>query len=138
MLALALLFLATPPISPAGNAIDVSSGAALVKGCDAELRLMQPDALKNASAGDLAEGSYCIGYLHGFLANIHSAETPICTERESMAALLRNYLEFMGDNPSLLGKDKRLGLRLSLEHTYACPAPSNAVVQHPESHRARL
>ena len=103
---------------------DTTKGASLVRGCQAEVRLMQFTSLEDAPQLDLINGAYCIGYLNGFLAGLPTTPGSICTHGDSMGAMTRAYVSYMEHNPQLLDQDKRVGLRLALEQAYPCPARS--------------
>lgn len=115
-----LALVPAPATADAGG--DVAKGAALLHGCQAELRLSQPEALQHAEQGDLVNGAYCVGYVNGFLANLGEPRGTICTHEQPLVEVLRSYVDFMAQNPGLLERDKRVGLRLALEHAYPCPA----------------
>lgn len=104
-------------------------GATLLRGCQAEVRLMQLDELKQASSPDLVNGSYCVGYLNGFLAGLAPASS-VCTHEQPMAAVVQAYVDYMERNPQLLDEDKRVGLRLALQSAFPCmtsrPGPPSA------------
>jgi hypothetical protein len=103
---------------------DTSKGASLMRGCQAEMRLMQLASLEEAPQLDLINGAYCIGYLNGFLAALPIDGNSICTHNDSMGAMTRAYVAYMDRNPRLLEEDKRVGLRLALESAYPCPSGS--------------
>ncbi len=122
---LLLLLLPHSGVTPdAGK--EPGKGASLLKACQAELRLMQPGALTSADAGDLVNGSYCIGYLNGFLANLTTDRNAACPNDEPMAELVRAYVSYMERNPRLLEEEKRMGLRLALQNAFPCPAVSSS------------
>ncbi|HLI78130.1 MAG TPA: Rap1a/Tai family immunity protein [Acidobacteriaceae bacterium] len=122
MLFAPLLFALATPAAHADPAPDPSKGAALLRGCQAEVRLMELPSLSSAEPIDLINGAYCVGYLNGFTAGLTPATAAICTGEDSMAALVRAYVRFMERNPKLLDEDKRVGLRLALQEAYPCPA----------------
>ncbi len=86
------------------------------------MRLMGVSSLEEAPQIDLINGAYCIGYLNGFTAALAPDATPICTHQESMAAMVRAYVTYMDQNPTLLDEDKRVGLRLALQSAFPCSA----------------
>lgn len=123
---LLLAFLASPgPTADSGQ--DITRGAALLRGCQAELRLMQPGVLPAAAQGDLVNGAYCVGYLNGFISNLSAPHGTICLENQPMGSLVGAYVGFMEQNPRLLEEEKRVGLRLALESAFPCPTTANAV-----------
>ncbi len=137
---LALLFLAT--LAGAAKAPDTpqdtAKGAALLRGCQAELRITQPDALQTAGQPDLIDGTYCVGYVTGFVANLAQRGPTVCAENLPMVQLVRAYVAYMERNPRLLDDDKRVGLRLALESSFPCPALTDGGNPHPPLRRNRL
>lgn len=103
---------------------ELSKGSALLRVCRAEVRLMDLPSLTEASPSDLLNGSYCVGYLNGFVANLSTA-TKICTDSTPMGTLVRAYVGFLDKNPDLLGEDRRLGLSMALYDAFPCPASGN-------------
>ena len=98
----------------------LSKGSALYRVCQAEVRLMDLPSLVSAASSDLLNGSYCVGYLNGFVANLNRS-TAICPEEVPIGALVRVYVAFMAKNPDMLEKDKRMGLNLALRESFPCP-----------------
>ena len=121
MLAPLLLLASTLNPPPAPDPVrELSKGSALYRVCQAEIRLMNLPSLTKASQSDLLNGSYCVGYLNGFVANAE-IKTTICPESAPMGDLVRAYVHFLDKNPNLLGQDRRLGLGLALEEAFPCP-----------------
>ncbi len=81
---------------------------------------MDLPSMTNASQSDLLNGSYCVGYLNGFVANL-PRQTEICTNSAPMSALVRAYVGYLDKNPDLLGEDRRLGLGMALRDSFPCP-----------------
>lgn len=107
--------------SPAADAaVELSKGSALYRVCRAEMRLMDLPSITKASQSDLLNGSYCVGYLNGFVANL-TTQTDICTNSAPMSALVRAYVGFLDKNPDLLSADRRLGLGMALHDSFPCP-----------------
>lgn len=100
---------------------EVFKGSALFHTCQAEVRLMELPSLTTAARKDLIDGTYCVGYLNGFLANLTSVQTSICTNDASMGAVVRAYVDFMTANADLLEEDRRLGVRRALQRSFPCP-----------------
>lgn len=119
-----LWFAAIAAGSSADPDVTTAKGAALYRGCQAELRLMEPGALSQASQGDLVNGTYCVGYLTGFLANLPTSSSSICPGDRPMGMVVRAYVEYLDKNQQLLEQDKRLGLLLALEAAFPCPTPA--------------
>ncbi len=113
-------------------------GASLLKGCQAELRLTVPGALAAADAGDLVNGSYCVGYLNGFLANLSTPRSAVCLNEEPMAELVRAYVSYMERHPQLLAEEKQTGLRLALQDAFPCPTMSSSPAPRTPLQRDRL
>lgn len=84
---------------------------------------MDLPSVAKASQSDLLNGSYCVGYLNGFVANL-THQTAICTDNAPMSALVRAYVEFLDKNQDLLTEDRRLGLGLALKNAFPCSAKS--------------
>ena len=117
-----LLGLANSGLHPSADAIsELSRGSALYRVCQAEVRLMNLPSLVSAASSDLLNGSYCVGYLNGFVANLNRSAA-ICPQEVPIGALVRVYVAFMAKNPDMLEKDKRMGLNLALREAYPCPA----------------
>lgn len=129
MLPFLLMLLTSHHGAPGDLVPEAARGATLLRGCQAEVRLMQLDAIRQANSPDLVNGSYCIGYLNGFLAGLAPASS-ICTHEQPMAAVVHAYVDYMEHNPQLLDEDKRVGLRLALQSAFPCatsrPAPPSA------------
>ena len=128
MLPLALWIAGSGPAPADSNPLDVSKGTALYRGCKAEVRLMDRPSLAQAPESDLLNGSYCVGYLNGYLSNLHSSDA-ICTHGEPIGSLVRIYVTFMEKNPHLLTEDRLLGLRSALREAFPCsinPTPDTA------------
>jgi hypothetical protein len=121
MLAPLFLLALTGPLRPADTSPEISKGAALVRGCQAELRLMALPSFEGVTQGDLIQGAYCVGYLNGFTGGLDPAKAAICTHHDSMGSLVRAYVAYMEQNPHLLEEDKRVGLFLALQNAYPCP-----------------
>lgn len=121
MLALALLLAASGPSRTADAVAELSRGSALYRVCQAEVRLMDLPSLTQAKQSDLLNGSYCVGYVNGYLANVHPA-TAVCTNGEAIGPLIRIYVSFMEKNPDLMDQDRNLGLNRALQDAYPCPA----------------
>jgi hypothetical protein len=117
---LASVFLVLAAHSAADVPLDPARGSSLMRGCQAEMRLMALPTLEDAPPLDLINGAYCIGYLNGFVAALPSANASICTKGASMGELVRSYVEYMQRNALMQDEDKRLGLRLALEAAYPC------------------
>ena len=123
MLAPLLLLASVTAQPPAPDAVaELSKGSALLRVCRAEVRLMDLPSVTEASQSDLLNGSYCVGYLNGFVANL-TTRTRICTNGAPMGTLVRAYVGFLESNPSLLGEDRRLGLSIALYDAFPCPVP---------------
>lgn len=118
-----LLLLASPfTLPPAPDAaVELSKGSALYRVCRAEVRLMNLPSVTKASESDLLNGSYCVGYLNGFVANL-TTQTEICTDSAPMSALVRAYVGYLDKNPEFLSQDRRLGLGMALREAFPCPA----------------
>ncbi len=122
MLASLLLLLSTAGQPPAADPVaELTKGSALYRVCRAELRLMDLPSLGSASQSDLLNGSYCVGYLNGFVANL-TRQTPICTNSAPVSSLVRAYVAYLDKHPDLLAEDRRVGLGLALADTFPCPA----------------
>ncbi len=120
MLSSALLLLFATHTRLSSEAVpEAAKGATLLGGCQAEVRLMQRDTLQQAASPDLINGSYCVGYVSGFLAGLTPASS-VCTHEQPMAAVVWAYVDYMEHNPQLLEEDKRVGLRLALEKAFPC------------------
>ncbi len=117
---LILLASAVTPSPAADAVVELSKGSALYRVCRAEVRLMDLPSMTNASQSDLLNGSYCVGYLNGFVANL-PRQTEICTNSAPMSALVRAYVGYLDKNPDLLGEDRRLGLGMALRDSFPCP-----------------
>lgn len=85
---------------------------------------MDLSSISEASQSDLLNGSYCVGYLNGFVANL-TTRSKICTNSAPMGSLVRAYVGFLESNPNLLGEDRRLGLGMALQEAFPCPVPGN-------------
>ena len=120
LLLLPLLALPGPPRT-ADMVAELSKGSGLYRVCQAEVRLMELPSLAQATQSDLLNGSYCIGYLNGYVSNLQPA-TAVCTGGAATGALVKSYIIFMEKNPDLMEKDRRLGLSLSLRDAFPCPA----------------
>ncbi len=118
-----LLLLAAAAAQPrATDAVtELSKGSALLRVCRAEVRLMDLPSITKASQSDLLNGSYCVGYLNGFVANL-TTKTEICTNSAPMGALVRAYVDFLEKHPDLLDEDRRLGLGMALRDSFPCPS----------------
>lgn len=81
---------------------------------------MDLPSITKATQSDLLNGSYCVGYLNGFVANL-TTQTEICTDSAPMSALVRAYLAYLDKNPDLLVEDRRVGLNLALRDAFPCP-----------------
>jgi hypothetical protein len=101
---------------------DTSKGASLLRGCQAEVRLMELNSLADAPQMDLINGAYCIGYLNGFMGAPTSGQSSVCLHGESLGAVVRTYVTFMERNPALLDEEKRVGLQQALHASYPCPS----------------
>lgn len=126
MLATLLLLASLTAKSPAPDPVtELSKGSALYRVCRAEIRLMDLPTLTQASQSDLLNGSYCVGYMNGFVANL-TTQAEICTHSATMGALVRAYVEFLDKHPELLTEDRRLGVGRALQEAFPCPvrAPS--------------
>lgn len=122
MLVPLLLFASALSSPPAADPVtELSKGSALYRVCRAEVRLMDLPSLSKASQSDLLNGSYCVGYLNGFVANLPQ-RTSICTHSAPMGELVRAYVGFLDKNPDLLAEDRRVGLDLALREAFPCPA----------------
>ncbi len=110
-----------PAVDAVAELSKLARGAALYRVCQAEVRLMDLPSLVSADSSDLLNGSYCVGYLNGFVANLDRSAA-ICPQEAPIGALIRTYVGFMDKNPNMLEKDKRLGLNLALRGAYPCPA----------------
>lgn len=125
----ALLLLLTAHHGALDEALpEAARGATLLRGCQAEERLMRLDQAQQAASPDLANGSYCVGYLNGFLAGLNPASA-VCPYQQPMAVVVHAYVDYMERNPQLLSEDKRVGLRAALQTAFPCaagraPAPS--------------
>ncbi len=117
-----LLLLASTVAQPptADAVVELSKGSALYRVCRAEIRLMDLPSITKASQSDLLNGSYCVGYLNGFMANL-TTQTNICTNSAPVSALVRAYVGYLDKNPDLLGEDRRLGLGMALHDAFPCP-----------------
>lgn len=101
-------------------AYDTTRGASLLRGCQAEMRLMALDSLTEASQSDLINGAYCVGYLNGFTASLPPAPASVCPHDDSMGQMVHVYVSYMERNPRMLDEDKRVGLRRALEEAFPC------------------
>ena len=119
LLLLPLLVLPAPPRT-ADAVAELSKGSGLYRVCQAEVRLMDLPSLTTATQSDLLNGSYCVGYLNGYVANLQPVKA-VCPGGAATGALVRNYVNFMEKNPDLLEQDRRLGLSLALRDAYPCP-----------------
>ncbi len=108
---------------------ELSKGSALYRVCQAEVRVMDLPSVNEASQSDLLDGSYCIGYLNGFTANLEQ-QTTICTQSAPMSSLIRAYVDFLKKHPDFLAKDRRLGLGLALEKSFPCPVRPGLEMGH--------
>jgi hypothetical protein len=115
-----LLLVLTAALPTVSGLPDPAMGGSLLRGCQAEMRLMALPTLEEAPPLDLINGAYCIGYLNGFLAALPSAKTVICPNQVPMGDLVRSYVEYMQRNPPMQDQDKRVGLRLALQSAYPC------------------
>lgn len=114
---------ALPPDVPS----DATKGAALLHGCQAELRVMSAGpSLEKAEVADLINGAYCVGYLNGFLTGIKPGPSSICVADDNMGDLVRAYVRFMERTPQMADEDKKLGLRLALEEAFPCPVSARS------------
>ncbi len=136
MFAPTLFFLLAAMHQPADSSPDPTKGSSLLRGCQAELRLLNLPALDQAPSMDLIDGAYCIGYLNGFLAGF--SPTSICTRQESMGTLVTAYVHYMESHPELGEQDKRTGLRLALQSAYPCPATEQRSLPLQGDHRTSL
>lgn len=134
MLAPLLLLASTVAQPPADTAVELSKGSALYRVCRAEVRLMNLPSITKASQSDLLNGSYCVGYFNGFVANL-TAQTNICTNSAPMSALVRAYVGYLDKNPDLLGEDRRLGLGMALHDAFPCPAKQTPGLAQAEINR---
>ena len=137
MVALALLLAVVATPRSADDPGEMTKGAALYRVCQAEVRLMDMPTLTKATQSDLLNGSYCVGYLNGFVSNLQPATT-VCTNGIAIGELVRIYVAFMERNPVLMDKDRRLGLHHALHEALPCavetfpgtgaPSPSQTVL----------
>ena len=98
---------------------ELSRGSALYRVCQAEVRLMDLPDLSKATQSDLLNGAYCVGYVNGFLSNLHPAAA-VCTGGVTAGTLVRAYVEFMERNPAMMDQDRKTGLEMALTDTYHC------------------
>ncbi len=136
-----LLGLASSGLHPSANAIsglsELSKGSALYRVCQAEARLMDLPSLVSAASSDLLNGSYCVGYLNGFVANLDRSAA-ICPQEVPIGVLVRVYVAFMAKNPDLLEKDRRMGLNLALRDAYPCPTETKPGLEASAMSRSAL
>ena len=128
MLASALLLVLAGTPGTAGAVAEMSKGSALYRVCQAEVRLMDLPDLRKATQSDLLNGAYCVGYLNGYLSNLHPTAA-VCTGGATTGSLVRAYVDFMAKNPGMLEQDQKIGLAMALSDAYRCrldstPAPS--------------
>ena len=114
------LLLAFASLPAADSVTEVSRGSGLHRACQAEVRLMELPSLTKATQSDLLNGSYCVGYVNGFVANLVPT-AGVCTNAAPIGEVVRTYVSFMEKNPELLGKDRRIGISLALREAYPCP-----------------
>lgn len=86
--------------------------------------------LNQATQSDLLNGAYCVGYLNGYLSNLHPAAA-VCTGGVTTGSLVRAYVGFMQKNPDMLDQDRKVGLAMALNDAYRCrvdgaPGPGKA------------
>ena len=106
---------------PAADPVaELSKGSALYRVCQAEVRLMDLPSLDKASQSDLLNGSYCVGYMNGFVANL-TTQAEICPQSAPMSELVRAYVDFIEKHTELLTEDRRLGVSLALRIAFPCP-----------------
>ena len=113
-----LAFAGSPP--PVDAVAELSRGSGLYRVCQAEMRLMNLPSLTGATESDLLNGSYCVGYLNGYVANLQPVASA-CPAGTPTSSLVRTYVDYMARNPDLMDKDRRLGLGLALRDSYPCP-----------------
>ncbi len=82
---------------------------------------MELPSLHAASQTDLVDGSFCVGFVHGYMGSLVSGNSGICTNGTPMGELVRGYVAFMEKNPKLLEEDRRVGLQMSLQAAFPCP-----------------
>ena len=120
MLGPALLLALAGPARAADPVAELSKGSALYRVCQAEVRLMNLPSLTEATQSDLLNGSYCVGYLNGYIANPRPAPAA-CIGGVATGTLIQVYVSFMDKNPDLLDQDRNLGLNRALHEAYPCP-----------------
>ena len=108
-----------PALSAEKNVAEISKGTALYRGCKAQVHLMDRPSLAQATTSEFLNGSYCVGYLNGYLSNLHPSDA-ICTHGEPVGILVRIYVAYMDANPGLLTEDRVLGLRMALREAFPC------------------
>ena len=109
---------------------EMLKGAALYRSCQAEVRLMDLPSVKTASQADLVEGSFCVGFVHGFTGN-PSGQGNTCPNGAPVGDVIRAYVAYMDRNPKLLEQDRRVGLQLSMQELYPCPVTQSPGVRDP-------
>ncbi len=93
--------------------------------------------LSAATQPDLIDGSFCVGFVNGFVANLHSDRTTICTNSAPVGTVIRAYVTFMDKNDKLLEEDRRVGLRLAMEEAYPCPVKDQPRGEDPSTAHTR-
>ena len=126
MLVSALLFISVAAGRPDEAVREITKGSALLRSCQAEIRLMELPSISQATQPDLIEGTFCVGFVNGYTGNLNGTNAPICTKGANMGEVVRAYVDFMIKNPTLLEEDRRVGFRQALQAKFPCP-----VVSHP-------
>ncbi len=97
---------------------------------------MDLPSLAGATQDDLIEGSYCVGFVNGFVGTLQGGKA-VCTNGAPVGEVIRAYVAYMEKNPKLLEQDRRVGLRLSLQEIYPCPITQEPRLENPGSVHAR-
>ena len=120
MLAPALLF-ALAAVRPSPDALtELSKGSALYRVCQAEVRVMDQGSVRDGDGSDILNGSYCVGYMNGYMGNLHRDDA-VCTGGAPVGLVVRAYVLFMDKNPNLLGEERQTGVNLALRDAFPCP-----------------
>ena len=115
-------------LSTTGNdaAGELMRGSSLYRGCQAELRLMHLPSLAQAAESDLLNGTYCIGYVNGFVSQLRRDDA-VCPAGVPTGSLVEGYVSYMDSHPELLSQDRGIGLSMALRSGFSCsasPAPT--------------
>ena len=120
-----MLFLSIAAARPDEAVREITKGSALLRSCQAEIRLMELPSIAQASQPDLVDGTFCVGFVNGYTGNLGGSSAPICTKGANMGEVVRAYVAYMGKHPDLLDKDRGSGFREALQAMYPCPTTSH-------------